>query len=73
MVTGECVDDMTPYWKLMAHKRLDALIETEEETAAVNKDMGRLHDENEKLREKIAKFTEILRQYDELKVRRMKF
>lgn len=36
MVTADDVD-MTPYWKLMAHKRLAALVEAEQETIQVFK------------------------------------
>lgn len=67
IVTGESADS-SPYWKLMAHKRLAALDEAELETAEVNKCMLGLNEENEKLRERIACYVEVLRQYDELKV-----
>lgn len=72
MVTGDNeTTDLTPYWKMMAHKRLAALDEAELETAQVNRHMAELNEENEALRNKIACYVEILREYDEIKASRL--
>lgn len=72
MLTGDSLDE-TPYWKILAHKRLAALVEAQEETNHVNREIRELHEKNESLRKKIANFKKIIKEFDEMKVRKKKF
>ena len=69
MLTGDSLDE-TPYWKILAHKRLAALVEAQEETNHVNREIRELHEKNESLRKKIANFKKIIKEFDEMKVRK---
>lgn len=71
MLTGDSLDE-TPYWKILAHKRLAALVEAQEETNHVNREIRELHEKNESLRKKIANFKKIIKEFDEMKVRKKK-
>jgi len=66
MLTGDSLDE-TPYWKILAHKRLAALVEAQEETNHVNREIRELHEKNESLRKKIANFKKIIKEFDEMK------
>lgn len=66
MLTGDCLDE-TPYWKILAHKRLAAFVEAEEETQQVNREIRELHEKNESLRKKVANYKKIIKEFEDMK------
>lgn len=65
MVFGDSVKG-TDYWRLIAHKRLNALDETREENVKLHSDIEKLHEKNESLRQNIKELYEVINHYKEL-------
>ncbi|CAF1085261.1 unnamed protein product [Brachionus calyciflorus] len=57
----------TPYWKLLAHKRLRCLIETEKENEKLNESIADLDKINDDLRERNNHLYGALKEYNEIK------
>jgi len=56
----------TDYWRLIAHKRLDALNQTKIENVQLHKRIENLHEKNEELRANIKELYELIESYKEL-------
>jgi len=57
----------TDYWRLIAHKRFKALVESKSENKLLNDQIEGLNEKNEKLREDIKELYSLLDQYNEIK------
>lgn len=62
MVFNDCVNG-TDYWRLIAHKRMDALDKTKIENMQLHKGIEALHDKNEELRGNIKELYELIENY----------
>lgn len=66
MLFADTVEN-TPYWKLMTHRILKSLQETDVENIAIGKLLDELNDKNDILRNKNESLNKLLNEYDEIR------
>lgn len=66
MLFGDSVEG-TNYWKLIAHKRLKALLESNKENSELHMSIESLDKKNESLRQSIKDLYELIAEYQEIK------